>query len=286
VVGPKEGIAAEFASRHAFEAATTSLGTACTDDDVEVVVVASPSPLHAEQAGTAIRNGKHVLVEIPLALSLADGEELVELADRHGVLLGVCHTQRFWEPFLMAQEALEHLDAPVTHIVARHLSLRRTNVGWTGRKRSWTDDLLWHHGGHVIDVVLAFLGSQHVDVRAVIGRAPADGSPPMDYGIGLRTPDGTIATIALSYHATTSAADYLLVSASDTVFLGGGRVARSGETLLEGDLAAQMTRAVASQDAAFLDAVRRGTTFPVEGRTILPTLRIQDAVQRQAADQG
>jgi 2-hydroxy-4-carboxymuconate semialdehyde hemiacetal dehydrogenase len=225
-------------------------------------------------------------VEIPLALSLADGEQLVELADRHGVLLGVCHTQRFWEPFLVAQEALAHLPAPVTHVVARHLSLRRINVGWTGRRRSWTDDLLWHHGGHVIDVVLAFLGSRPVDVRAVVGRGPADGSPPMDYGIALRTPDGTIATIALSYHSSTSAADYLMISESDTLYLGGGRVARSSETLLEGELTAQMTRAVASQDAAFLDVVRRGATFPVEGRTILPTLRVQDAVWRQALDRG
>ena len=280
MAGPNEQGAASFAARHGVSRVTTSTEAACSGDDVEFVVVASPSPLHVEHARSAIRNGKHVLVEIPLALSLADGEELVELADRHGVLLGVCHTQRFWEPFLVAQDALARADAPLTHVVARHLSLRRTNVGWTGRQRTWTDDLLWHHGGHVIDVVLGFLGASAVDVTAVIGRGWADGSPPMDYGIGLRTGDGAIATIALSYHATISAAEYLLIGETDTLLVGGGRVARSSETLLDGDLATQMARAVASQDAAFINAARTGGTFPVEGRSTLPTLRVQDAVQR------
>jgi 2-hydroxy-4-carboxymuconate semialdehyde hemiacetal dehydrogenase len=105
----------------------------------------------------------------------------------------------------------------------------------------------------------------------------------MDYGIVLAAPDGAIATIALSYHATTSEAEYLLIGEAETLFVGGGRVTRSGETLLEADLATQMARAVASQDAAFIDAISTGGAFPMEGRSTLPTLRVQDTVQRAGA---
>src|SRR5262245_45430828 len=89
VAGPNEPALASFGARHGIARLEASATAACSRDDVDVVVIASPSAAHAEQARVAIRNGKHVLVEIPLALSLADGEELVDLADRHGVLLGV-----------------------------------------------------------------------------------------------------------------------------------------------------------------------------------------------------
>jgi 2-hydroxy-4-carboxymuconate semialdehyde hemiacetal dehydrogenase len=283
VAGPNEREAAEFAARHGIPRVSGDADAACASPDIDIVVVASPSPLHAEQARGAIRSGKHVLVEVPLALSLAEGEDLVDLADRHGVLLGVCHTYRFGDPFRIVQEELGRSDDRLSHVVARHLMLRRTNVGWTGRQRSWTDDLLWHHGGHVVDQVLAFLGAQEVEVSAVVGRESARGSPPMDYGIGLRTPTGTIATIALSYHATTPVSEYLLIGEGDTLVLGGGRVARGTRTLLEGDVDDQLARAVAAQDAAFVEAVRTGGAFPVEGRAVLPTLRVQDAVHRGAA---
>ena len=58
------------------------------DPDVDVVYIASPNGVHAEQGLAALRAGKHVLVDKPLALQFADAKAMVDAADDAKVLLG------------------------------------------------------------------------------------------------------------------------------------------------------------------------------------------------------
>jgi len=60
--------------------------------EIKLVVIATPSFTHYELAKAALEAGKHVLVMKPLTTTVADGEELVELASRQGLVLGVDHT--------------------------------------------------------------------------------------------------------------------------------------------------------------------------------------------------
>jgi predicted dehydrogenase len=71
----------------------------------EAVVVATPSALHAEHALLAVRLGKHVLVEKPVATSAKDAEEIADAADRAGVTCAVAMNLRFHPPL----EALKRL---------------------------------------------------------------------------------------------------------------------------------------------------------------------------------
>ncbi len=61
----------------------------------ELVSIALPSGLHAECAKAAVRRGVNVIVEKPIALSLADADELIALAEKHGVKVSACHQNRF-----------------------------------------------------------------------------------------------------------------------------------------------------------------------------------------------
>jgi predicted dehydrogenase len=61
-------------------------------DDVDAVVIATPLATHRQLAEAAIRRGKHVLVEKPIAASRKDAEAIAELAEAHGVCLMVDHT--------------------------------------------------------------------------------------------------------------------------------------------------------------------------------------------------
>ncbi len=62
---------------------------------VDVVMVSSPTTSHFEIASFFIENGKHVLIEKPLAASLQEADELIALADKHNVVMAVGHLERF-----------------------------------------------------------------------------------------------------------------------------------------------------------------------------------------------
>jgi predicted dehydrogenase len=76
-------------------------------DDVDAVCVCTPSGLHAPQAVAAARAGKHVLVEKPLALSLADADAMIEAARAAGVLLAVALQRRTDPDFAAVKAAVE-----------------------------------------------------------------------------------------------------------------------------------------------------------------------------------
>src|SRR5260370_345945 len=54
------------------------------------------------------------------------------------------------------------------HLVCRWFFLRRSNVNWEGRQRSWTDNLLWHHACHVVDAALWLLGETEPESEGAV----------------------------------------------------------------------------------------------------------------------
>jgi predicted dehydrogenase len=78
--------------RHAGVGITDELARVLDDPSVEAVAIATPVHTHLPIATTAIEAGRHVMVEKPLAASVAEGEKIVELASAHGVTLMCDHT--------------------------------------------------------------------------------------------------------------------------------------------------------------------------------------------------
>ena len=107
---------------------------------------------------------KHVLCEIPLATSLADAEALTALADQRERRLMVCHTQRYFPALVEAKRLVADGQLHPHAIVSRYMFFRRSNTNWVGRTRSWTDNLIWHHGCHAVDAALWLLGADSVEV--------------------------------------------------------------------------------------------------------------------------
>ena len=279
VTGPDRGAAERFAADHRVEAVDGSLQDLLAREGVEAVVIASPNAVHAEQAVATLEAGRHVLVEIPLALSLADGERVARLGTSRRLVAGVCHTLRFWEPYRTLASILADTRPRILHVIGRRLLDRRDDVGWTGRARSWTDDLLWHHGGHLIDAVLEVLGDDAVvDVTAFAADPARHGSRPTEYGIGIRTTSGAIATIALSYGSRFEVADLMVITDTESWHISGAELRTSGGPIGGGTVAAAQAAAVRAQDAAFLAACRGDAPFRASAAAVLPTLRIQQRV--------
>ena len=75
--------------------------------EVEAVIIGTPHPLHAEPAIRAAEAGVHVLVEKPMAATLADCDAMLAAARKTGVTLGVISQRRFYEPVLRMSAAID-----------------------------------------------------------------------------------------------------------------------------------------------------------------------------------
>ena len=124
---------------------------------VEAVSVVVPTNLHLEVAGFFLENGVDVLVEKPIAPTVADGERMVQLADAGDLILQVGHVERFNK----ALTALKSLDVVPRYIESNRLapfSFRSVDIGVVM-------DLMIHD----LDIVLALVDSEVTSVEAFGG---------------------------------------------------------------------------------------------------------------------
>jgi 2-hydroxy-4-carboxymuconate semialdehyde hemiacetal dehydrogenase len=266
--------AATFAAEHGIDLHTTDLDAVLARSDVDAVVLASPSPFHHDQALACLRAGKPVLSEIPYALDLAGALELVEVAEQTGLQATVAHSFRFAAPYREIRRRVEQGRLDVRHVTVQQLSLRHENIGWTGRKRDWVDDLLWHHGGHVIDLALWFLDAPDVEVLGVVGPDWPGNGTYMDVSATLVAPDRDLASFALSYHSRSSGGSMVIIGEDETYTVRDGALVCNGETELEsGGYDAMMAAAWAAQDGEFLDSIRENRAPAFDLRDALPAMR-------------
>ncbi len=142
---------------------TTSLADALSDPDVQAVVLCTPHPRHADEAVAAARAGRHVLVEKPLTVTLADADRVILAAREAGVKLGVVSQRRLYPPVLRAKRAIE--DGRLGRPVLATLSL----LGWRGPeyyamdawRGTWDGEgggVLVNQAVHQLDLLLWLMG--------------------------------------------------------------------------------------------------------------------------------
>jgi UDP-N-acetyl-2-amino-2-deoxyglucuronate dehydrogenase len=139
-------------------------------DDVDAVCICTPSGMHAEQAIAAARAGKHVLVEKPMALTLADADAMIAASAEAGVLLGVALQRR-------AEPEFQQLQAAIAAGKLGRLVLGSVSVPYM-RAQSYYDSAAWrgtwaldgggalmNQGIHLLDLLLWLMGDA-VEARA------------------------------------------------------------------------------------------------------------------------
>lgn len=299
VTGPHREPTEGFARDHGMRLATTDQGEFLDDPDLDAVIICSPSPAHADQTEHALRAGKHVLCEIPLALSLAETDVLTALADAADRRLMVCQTQRYGAAMTEARRLIAAGAIHPHAIVARYMFGRRENVNWRGRRRSWTDNLLWHHGCHAVDASLWLLGvadrGEVVETVAQVALPGVDLGTPMDLTLAMRTARDQLVTVAMSYHTHIPVNDYLIIGDETTLRIDNGRLFDQDRLIVDpstGDptSAADLDSPIVRQDAEFFAAIREGREPAVSGRSVRPAMAAlqaaQDGLDARVADVG
>jgi 2-hydroxy-4-carboxymuconate semialdehyde hemiacetal dehydrogenase len=200
LVGGNPDDTAAFAAEHGIARHTLDLDAELARDDVDAVILTTPTPLHAPQAIAAMESGKHVLVEIPMADDLADAEAVVAAQRRTGVTAMACHTRRFNPSHQWVHRRIAAGELALQHLVVETFFFRRTNTNALGKARSWTDHLLWHHACHTVDLFQHQTGEVVSSVWAAQGPVHPELRIALDMSIGLQVPSGALCTLALSFN--------------------------------------------------------------------------------------
>ena len=177
-----------FADKRGIAHASTDLGECLSRDDVDAVILATPTQVHAAQAIQCLKASKHVLVEIPMADSLADAEELVRLQKETGLVAMVDHVRRFNPSHQWIHNRMIKGELNLQQMDAQTYFFRRTNTNALGKPRSWTDHLLWHHACHTVDLFQYQTGEVAQRVAALQGPLHSELGIAMDMTIGLTAP--------------------------------------------------------------------------------------------------
>ena len=200
LAGGREEDTRDFADEFGIPHWTLDLDEALGQPEVDAVLLATPTPLHASQAIRCLDAGKHVLVEIPMADNLADSEELVAKQRETGLTAMVCHTRRFNPGHHWLHQRIVAGELNLQHLVVETFFFRRENRNALGKPRDWTDQLLWHHACHTVDLFGYQTGAPITDVWAQQGPIHPDLDISMDMTVGLRNDRGQLCSLALSFN--------------------------------------------------------------------------------------
>ncbi len=188
------------ATKYGAALATTELSDVLERDDVDAVILATPTQLHAEQSVATMRAGKHVQVEIPLADSWAGALRVADVQGETGLVCMVGHTRRFNPSHQWVHQRIVAGDDSVLQMDVQTYFFRRTNMNALGQPRSWTDNLLWHHAAHTVDLFAYQCGEPVVAAHALAGPINEELGIPMDMSIQLKSSSGQICTLSLSFN--------------------------------------------------------------------------------------
>jgi predicted dehydrogenase len=182
VANHREETAVAFAERHGIGRVTTDWEGLAADPEVDAAVVSTPNALHAPQAVALLQAGKHVLVEKPMATSVAEADAMIEASRASGARLMVAHCWRFRAEVIAMRDRIaggEFGEVVKTRGYGVHANWGPS--GWFTDPALAGGGALVDMGVHAIDTARFLLGDPHpTRVCAAVGTRYADGRYAVD----------------------------------------------------------------------------------------------------------
>jgi predicted dehydrogenase len=252
---------ARVATAHPGVRLTRSFDDLLTDPEIAAVALAVDSSNHHRLARRALEAGRHVFVEKPLALTVADSEELCQVAERNRRTLMVGHLLLYHPAILVAKRALDAGELGE----ARYLHSQRVNLGVV---RS-TENAWWSLAPHDIAVAMFLLGGAPATVSATGGCFLQAKAQIDDVAFAtLRWPDGRVAHIHVSWIDADKRRSLTIVGSKGSVTIDGtAPVARELEPLRV-------------ECEHFIECVRTGNRPRSDGAQGVAVVRVLEAGER------
>ena len=274
---PTQAIAAKYGIGHA----TTDLAETLARDDVDAMILCTPTQMHAAQAIQCLEAGKHVQVEIPLADSLADAEAVLAKQQETGLTCMVGHTRRFNPSHQLVHDRIMAGEMAIQQMDVQTYFFRRKNMNAKGEARSWTDHLLWHHAAHTVDL-FAYQAGPIVQANAIQGPIHPELGIAMDMSIQLKAESGAICTLSLSFNNDGPLGTFFRYICDNGTYLARYDDLFTGkEEQIDVSKVAVSMNGIELQDREFIAAIREGREPNSSVAQVLPCYRVLDALEKQ-----
>jgi phthalate 4,5-cis-dihydrodiol dehydrogenase len=193
------------AAREEFQAkyrgkAFPSVEAMCRSGEIDAVWIATPNVFHAEHTVIAAECGKHIIVEKPMAVTLAEADAMIAAAEHHRVKLVQGHSKIYGPAIRKIRQIVR------SGRLGRAIQINTWNSNdWLQRPRLASEldtqsggGVCLRQGPHQVDIVRYLGGGQVRSVRASTGRADKNFNTEGDYTAFLEFDDGTPATMAFN----------------------------------------------------------------------------------------
>jgi len=279
--------AQEVADKYGAPHASTELDDALARDDVDAVILCTPTQLHAAQSIAAMRAGKHVQVEIPLADSWADALEVARVQEETGLVAMVGHTRRFNPSHQWVHRRIVDGELAIQQMDVQTYFFRRRNINALGQPRSWTDHLLWHHAAHTVDLFQYQTGEKVTIANAVQGPIHPELGIAMDMSIQLRTETGKLCTLSLSFNNDGPLGTFFRYICDNGTFIARYDDLVDGtEEPIDVTMVDVSTNGIELQDREFIAAIREGRQPNSSVASVLDCYRVLGELELQLAGQA
>ncbi len=185
--------------------------------DVEGVSVCLPNFLHAPVTLTALAAGVHVMVEKPMAASMAEAQKMVRAADKKGLVLMVDQSQRLFPAHKKAKEVMDSgIMGKVLHVTAMFGHSGPEDWSPTGKwffkKKEARFGAMADLGVHKADLVRYLTGKEVAEVNGFFERLEKQRATVEDNFVSaLKFTDGTVGTLAASWTVKGAEANYTIL---------------------------------------------------------------------------
>ena len=277
----------EVAARYGIGHCTTELADSLARPDVDAVILCTPTQMHAAQAITCMKAGKHVQAEIPLADSLRDAYAVVELQKQTGLVAMCGHTRRFNPSHQWVRKKIVAGELNIQQMDVQTYFFRRTNMNALGQPRSWTDHLLWHHAAHTVDLFAYQARSPIVKANAIQGPIHPNLGIAMDMSIQLKAANGAICTLSLSFNNDGPLGTFFrYIGDSGTYIARYDDLVNGKDEKIDVSKVDVSMNGIELQDREFFAAIREGREPNASAAQVLPCYEVLHDLERQLAQQA
>ncbi len=272
----------EVAGKYGIKHVTTDLADSLALKEVDAVILCTPTQMHAAQAIACMQAGKHVQVEIPLADSFKDAEEVVALQKKTGLVAMCGHTRRFNPSHQYVHKKIKAGEFNILQMDVQTYFFRRTNMNALGQPRSWTDHLLWHHAAHTVDLFAYQCGSPVVQANAMQGPIHPTLGIAMDMSIQLKAANGAICTLSLSFNNDGPLGTFFRYIGDTATYIARYDDLFNGkEEKLDVSKVDVSMNGIELQDREFFAAIREGREANASVAQVLPCYKVLHDLEQQ-----